>query len=53
MATITRAKAKPGTVLPPLPEKPADWLPHFIRVDVETGRWRKDREKEDPKNSDK
>mgnify|MGYP003645929611 CR=1 FL=1 len=53
MATVSRAKAKENGEPLPHYERPADWLPHFIRVDVETGRWRKDREKEDPKNSDK
>jgi hypothetical protein len=31
MATITRAKAKAGTVLPPLPQN--DKVPHFVKID--------------------
>ena len=53
MATVSRAKAKENGEPLPHHEKPEGWLPHFIRVDVETGRWRKDREKEEPKNSEK
>lgn len=36
MATITKAKAKKnGTYVAPPKQRPAGWLPHFIRVVIE------------------
>lgn len=36
MATVAKAKAKKnGTYIAPAVKRPADWLPHFIRVVVE------------------